>query len=490
MTKKTEATALTEPKKKLLFVGAETMPFAATGGLGDVMGSLPAALAATGRVDVRVVMPLYGNVSDAWRKKMKEECITEVSLSWRRQYCGIYSLVKDGVTFYFIDNEYYFKRPTLYGHYDDAERYAFFCMATMEMLERLDFYPDVLHAHDWQAALSVVYLNCLYRSKPGYGDIKTVFTIHNIEYQGQYDFSILGDVLGLDSRESMLMEYGGCINLMKAAIECADRVSTVSPRYAEEIRTAQYSHGLSYCLNHHAYKLRGILNGIDYVYYNPAKDKAIDATFSVRKMEGKIADKMALQRECGLPERADVPMLSVISRLAAHKGLDLISYCIDRIVMNNDVQLVVLGMGEERYEQFFRGLEQRYPDKVKALITYDRDLSKRIYAATDIFLMPSKSEPCGLSQMIASRYGAIPVVRETGGLYDSIKPVWMDGKELRGNGFTFANYNGDELRDRVEAAISLWNDADMRKKLVTKIMKTDFSWGASAEKYLEMYDEI
>ena len=207
-------------------------------------------------------------------------------------------------------------------------------------------------------------------------------------------------------------------------------------------------------------------------------------------MEGKIADKMALQRECGLPERADVPMLSVISRLAAHKGLDLISYCIDRIVMNNDVQLVVLGMGEERYEQFFRGLEQRYPDKVKALITYDRDLSKRIYAATDIFLMPSKSEPCGLSQMIASRYGAIPVVRETGGLYDSIKPVWMDGKELRGNGFTFANYNGDELRDRVEAAISLWNDADMRKKLVTKIMKTDFSWGASAEKYLEMYDEI
>ncbi len=490
MTKKSEVTVSTEPKKKLLFVGAEAMPFAATGGLGDVMGSLPAALAATGKVDVRVVMPLYGNISDAWRGKMKEECITDVWLSWRRQYCGIYSLVKDGVTFYFIDNEYYFKRSALYGHFDDAERYAFFCMATMELMRKVGYYPDVLHAHDWQAALSVVYLNCLYRDQPGYGDIRTVFTIHNIEYQGQYDFSILGDVFALPNRESMLMEYGGCINLMKAAIECADRVSTVSPRYAEEIRTAQYSHGLSYCLNLNAHKLRGILNGIDYVYYNPAKDKAIDATFSVRKMEGKVADKLALQRECGLPERADVPMLSVISRLAAHKGLDLISYCIDRIVLHNDVQLVVLGMGEERYEQFFLELERRHPDKVKALITYDRDLSKRIYAATDIFLMPSKSEPCGLSQMIASRYGAIPVVRETGGLYDSIKPVWMDGKELRGNGFTFANYNGDELRDRIEAAISLWNDEDMRKKLVTKIMKTDFSWGASAEKYLEMYEEI
>ena len=421
---------------------------------------------------------------------MKEECITDVWLSWRRQYCGIYSLVKDGVTYYFIDNEYYFNRPALYGQYDDAERFAFFCMATMEMMQRLNYFPDVLHAHDWQAALSVVYLNCIYRGRPGYRDIKTVFTIHNIEYQGNYDFAILGDVFALDDREKPLMDYNGCINLMKGAIECADRVSTVSPRYAQEIRTPEYSHGLSDCLNRNAHKLRGILNGIDYVYYNPAKDKAIEATFSVTKMAGKAADKMALQKECGLPERADVPMLSVISRLAAHKGLDLIAYCIDDIVANNDVQLVVLGKGEERYEQFFTRLESRYPEKVKALITYDRDLSKRIYAATDIFLMPSKSEPCGLSQMIASRYGAIPVVRETGGLYDSIKPVWMDGKELRGNGFTFANYNGDELKDRTQAAIGLWQDEKMRKKLVTKIMKTDFSWSASAEKYLEMYREF
>ena len=489
MTRTTEAPTA-QAKKKLLFVGAEAMPFAATGGLGDVMGSLPAALAATGEVDVRVVMPLYGNVSPTWRQQMKEECITDVWLSWRRQYCGIYSLIKDGVTYYFIDNEYYFNRPALYGQYDDGERFAFFCMATMEMMQRLNYFPDVLHAHDWQAALSVVYLNCIYRGRPGYRDIKTVFTIHNIEYQGNYDFAILGDVFALDDRERPLMEYNGCINLMKGAIECADCVSTVSPRYAHEIRTPEYAHGLNHCLDRNAYKFRGILNGIDYVYYNPAKDKAIEATFSVTKMAGKAADKMALQRECGLPERADVPMLSVISRLASHKGLDLIAYCIDSIVASNDVQLVVLGKGEERYEQFFTQLESRYPEKVKALITYDRDLSKRIYAATDIFLMPSKSEPCGLSQMIASRYGAIPVVRETGGLYDSIKPVWMDGKELRGNGFTFANYNGDELKDRVQAAISLWQDAAMRKKLVTKIMKTDFSWSASAEKYLEMYREI
>jgi starch synthase len=466
------------------------MPFAATGGLGDVLGSLPAAIKAElgEEGDVRAVMPLYSAVSDAWRAKMTKVMEFDMWLSWRNQYCGVYSLVKDGVTFYFIDNEYYFKRPALYGHLDDAERYAFFSMATMEMLERVDFYPDVLHAHDWQAALSVVYLNCLYRERPGYGDIKTVFTIHNIEYQGQYDFSILGDVLGLDNRESMLMEYGGCINLMKAAIECADRVSTVSPRYAEEIRTAQYAHGLEHCLCRHAGKLSGILNGIDYDYYNPKTDRAIAANFSVRGMSGKLINKLALQQETGLPEREDVPMLSIISRLASHKGLDLIRECIYDIVARRDIQLVILGKGEERYEQFFLDLQAAFPQKVRALITYDRDLSKRIYAATDIFLMPSKSEPCGLSQMIASRYGAIPVVRETGGLYDSIKPYYEEKGKIFGNGFTFAGYTADELHERTNAAIDLWYDPDQRKKLVSKIMKTDFSWNVSALSYLELYE--
>ena len=307
--------------KKILFAGAEAMPFAATGGLGDVLGSLPAALAASGEVDVRVVLPLYAAVNEDWRKKMKQEALFFVKLAWREQYCGVYSLVHNNVTYYFIDNEYYFKRPALYGFFDDGERYAYFCMAVMELMARLDFFPDVLHAHDWQAALTVVYLNCLYRHRRGYGDIRTVFTIHNIEYQGKYDFFILGDVFALGENEHSLMEYGGCINLMKAAIECADRVSTVSPRYAEEIRTPEYAHGLDACLNRNAHKLSGILNGIDYKYYDPKNDKTIAAGFSVRSMAGKAVDKAALQRETGLPERDDVPLLAVISRLAGHKGL-------------------------------------------------------------------------------------------------------------------------------------------------------------------------
>ncbi len=473
--------------KKILFAGAEAMPFAATGGLGDVMGSLPAALAAAGDTDVRVVMPLYGAVSEEHRRQMKQEAVFYVRLSWREQYCGVFSLQKDGVTYYFIDNEYYFKRPALYGFMDDGERYAYFCMAVMELMSHLDFFPDVLHAHDWQAALTVVYLNCLYRRRAGYENIRTVFTIHNIEYQGKYDFSILGDVFALGENEHTLMEHDGCINLMKGAIECADRVSTVSPRYAEEIRTWEYAHGLDAELNMHMGKLSGILNGIDYTYYDPKTDKAIASKFTVRSLDAKAANKTALQKETGLPERTDVPMLSLITRLAAHKGVDIVASCIYDIVLHQDVQLVILGKGESRYEQFFTDLQNSFPDKVRALITYDRELSKRIYAATDIFLMPSRSEPCGLSQMIASRYGAIPVVRETGGLYDSIKPYWEKGRTIYGNGFTFANYNAGELKERTEAAIALWNDPEKRKKLVTKIMKTDFSWAASAGKYLELY---
>ena len=476
--------------KKILFAGAEAMPFAATGGLGDVLGSLPAALAETGETDVRVVLPLYAAVSEEWRRKMKQEAVFYVPLAWREQYCGVFSLRREGVTYYFIDNEYYFKRPALYGFYDDGERYAYFCMAVMELMHRLNFFPDVLHAHDWQAALTVVYLNCLYRSRPGYGSIRTVFTIHNIEYQGKYDFAILGDVFALGENEHSLMENDGCINLMKAAIQCADRVSTVSPRYAEEIRSPEYGHGLEHILNRNAQKLCGILNGIDYNYYNPQTDKSIAATYSVRSMTGKLKCKTALQKELGLPERLDLPVLSVISRLAAHKGIDLIADCVYDLVLHNDIQLVILGKGEARYERFFRELQECFPGKVRALMTYDRELSKRIYAATDIFLMPSRSEPCGLSQMIASRYGAIPVVRETGGLYDSIKPYWQENGVLRGNGFTFANYSAAELKERTEAAIALYNEPQLRKEFVKRIMKTDFSWGASARSYLELYNSI
>ena len=476
--------------KKILFVGSEAMPFATTGGLGDVLGSLPTALAATGEADVRVMLPLYGQISQAWRAQMKTEAVFTVSLAWRKLYCGIKSLQKDGVTYYFIDNEYYFKRNGLYGEYDDGERFAYFCMAAMEAVGQLGFYPDVLHAHDWQAALCPVYLDAVYRSREGYENIKTVFTIHNIEYQGKYSFAILGDVFSLGQGERDRMDFDGCINLMKGAIVTANIVSTVSPRYAEEICTPEYSHGLYPVLNENRAKLCGILNGIDYAYYNPAKDKELAENFSWRTKEKKTENKLALQRETGLPERTDVPLLSIVSRLVSHKGMDIITDMIERLLSKRDAQLVVLGKGDDRYERFFKDLECRYPDRVRALLCYDRDLAKRIYAAADIFLMPSKSEPCGLSQMIASRYGAIPVVRETGGLYDSIKPYWEQNGKIMGNGFTFANYSTAELYDRIVAAIDVWNDLPRRDKLISKVMRTDFSWGQSALCYMQMYQNF
>lgn len=475
--------------KKILFVGAEAMPFAATGGLGDVLGSLPAAIKAAGKknVDIRVIMPLYSVITQDWRNKMREEAVFEVQLSWRRKYCGIYSLEKEGVVYYFVDNEYYFKRRGLYGEYDDGERYAFFCMAVMEFLCRSEWKPDILHAHDWQAALSIVYLNRKYRLVKGFYDIKTVFTIHNIEYQGKYDFAILGDVFGLTTEDHGIMEYGDCINLMKAAIECADRVTTVSPRYAEEILSDEYSHGLSSILNKYSFKLSGILNGIDYNYYNPHKDEVLVQNYTKTSAIGGKADcKLDLQRTLGLPQRTDAPLVAIISRLAAHKGIDLVAG-ISQKMLSGDVQFVVLGRGEQRFENFFVGLEHRYPDRMRAIIDYDRELSRRIYAAADIFVMPSKSEPCGLSQMIASRYGAIPVVRETGGLYDSIKGYWEHDDIIEGNGFTFANYSEDELIDRIWAAMTVWHDMPRRKKLISRIMSEDFSWNSSAKKYLELY---
>lgn len=476
--------------KKILFVGAEVMPFAATGGLGDVMGSLPAALKSLDRKnDIRVVMPLYAAVKDEWREQMVQECVFTVRLSWRTLYCGIKSLKKDGVTYYFVDNEYYFKRNGLYGFMDDGERYAYFCKAVVEMLPHIGFFPDVLHANDWQAALSVVYLNTKYRYHDGYENIKTVFTIHNIEYQGKYDMALLSDLFDLGPEHYSLMRYDNCANLMKAAIECADKVSTVSPKYAEEIQHYEHSHGLYHVLYKNSYKITGILNGIDYKYYNPSTDTAIYKNFDRRSFaSAKAENKMALQREYALPERADVPMIALISRLASHKGLDLVREIAYKLVSENDIQLVVLGKGEGEYESFFYDLERNHHDKVRSLIMYDRDLSKRIYASADIFLMPSKSEPCGLSQMIASRYGAIPVVRETGGLYDSIKGYWECDGEIRGNGFTFANYSSAELLDRTEAALSMYYDKPKYKKFVSKIMGTDFSWKTSAQKYMEMYE--
>ena len=476
--------------RKILFVGAEVMPFAATGGLGDVLGSLPAALKKEYQddIDIRVVMPLYDAIKSEWREQMKLEVVFNLQLSWRNLYCGIHSLVKDGVTYYFVDNEYYFKRGALYGYADEAERYAFFCKAAVEMLGVLGYYPDVLHAHDWQSALSITYLNFQYRWRREYQNIKTVFTIHNIEYQGQFPESVLGYVFGLDYSD--YLEYGGCVNLMKCAIEMANVVTTVSPRYSEEIRSDEYAHGLAPILNKNSHKLTGILNGIDYNYYNPSADKEIFCNFGSGELDKKVKNKTELQKALGLPVREDVPLVAIISRLASHKGLDLIREVAYGLVDNNDMQLIVLGKGEAQYENFFVDLERNRNDKVRALIMYDRDLSKRIYAACDIFLMPSKSEPCGLSQMIASRYGAIPVVRETGGLYDSIKGYWLLNGTILGNGFTFANYYAGELYERTCAALELYHNKELYPKFAKKIMDTDFSWGVSARKYYMLYERM
>ena len=481
-------------KKKILFVGAEVMPFAATGGLGDVMGSLPAALQAKyPDADVRVICPLYDKIPAAIVNDMTPETTFTLKLSWRNQYCGILSYKKDNVTFYFVDNQYYFKRGALYGHFDDAERYAFFCRAVLEMMPRLDYYPDILHANDWQSALSVVYLRTEFNQRDErYRAIKTVFTIHNIEYQGQYDFSILQDVFAIAPEHYTLMAYDGCINLVKAAIECADRVTTVSPTYAQEIMTPTYSHRLHFILARHGGKVSGILNGIDTKYYDPAEDGEIPHTYSAKDTDGKREDKLAFQREYCLPEDADAPIMAVISRLAAHKGIDIIAGVLRQVLDSHPrAQFVVLGTGEGQYEHYFRQLEQDYPNRVRAFITYNRSLSKKIYAAADIFLMPSRSEPCGLSQMIACRYGTVPVVRETGGLYDSIKPYYEDDEGMHGNGFTFANYEAGELAERTSAALDLYENApDKFVSLRHRAMTTDFSWDVSAEKYMQMYDSL
>ena len=466
------------------------MPFAATGGLGDVLGSLPSALKKEYKddIDIRVVMPLYDAIKPEWRSQMKLEVVFNLQLSWRNLYCGVHSLVKDGVTYYFIDNEYYFKRGALYGYGDEAERYAFFCKAAVEMLGVIGYYPDVLHAHDWQAALTLPYLNFQYRWRREYQNIKTVFTIHNIEYQGQFSHDVLGYVFGFDYSD--YLDYNGCVNLMKCAIEMANVVTTVSPRYSEEIKSDEYSHGLAPILNNNAHKLTGILNGIDYNYYNPETDKVIYKNFKSGELNNKVKNKTELQRQLGLPEREDVPLVAIISRLASHKGLDLVREVAYGLVDNHDMQFVVLGKGEEQYENFFTDLERNRGDKVRALMLYDRDLSKRVYAAADIFLMPSKSEPCGLSQMIASRYGAIPVVRETGGLYDSIKGYWLLNGTILGNGFTFANYYAGELYERTSAALELYHNKELYPKFVKKIMDTDFSWGTSARKYYMLYERM
>ena len=473
--------------KKILYAGAEVMPFAATGGLGDVLGSLPAAVKRKNPdCDVRVVMPLYGQIKAEWRDKMTFVKYLMVPLAWRSLYCGIFSIEKDGVTFYFLDNEYYFKRNALYGSYDDAERFAFFSVAILEMMRVLNFYPDVLHANDWQTALTVIKLKRAYAERPDYKNIKAVYTIHNIEYQGVYSKEILGDVFDLRGEDANIVDYNGALNLTKGAVVCADYVTTVSPNYAKEIQTETYSCGLHHILREYAYKIDGIVNGIDYDYYNPQEDPDIPNAFYWRALSGKKKNKEALQKQFGLDVNPDVPVIAMISRMASHKGFDLVLSIFDEL-MQDDVQFILLGTGEPQYEAFFAESAKRYPGKASINLTYNRALSKIIYAGSDIFLMPSKSEACGLSQMIASRYGSVPVVRETGGLFDTIKPYGVDRS---GNGFTFASYNAHDMLHVIREAETLFRDKYNWKTLVKKVMRVDFSWDGSADKYIACYNKL
>lgn len=473
--------------KKILFAGSEAMPFAATGGLGDVLGALPPALAAVNPDwDVRVVMPLYAQVSEEWRSKMTFLGSIIVTLSWREQYCGIFSLDYKGVKYYFIDNEYYFKRNALYGFFDDPERFAFFSRAALDLMSFTGFYPDVLHANDWQTALSVISLKEERGGWDGYKNVRAIYTIHNIDYQGVYGLDTINDVFGLDERKASIVEYSGALNLTKGAVVCADFVTTVSPQYAQEIRTEYFSHGLHHIINQYAFKLGGIINGIDEAAYDPKTDADIPVTFSAEALEGKKACKEALQREFGLAVRPDVPLIAMVSRLAEHKGFDLVCKIADEL-MHDDVQFVLLGTGDPDYEAFFEGFGARHPGKAGVRLAYNRKLSKLIYSGADMFLMPSKSEACGLAQMIASRYGTVPIVRETGGLYDTIKPYSWD---RNGNGFTFAAYNEYDMLYVIREAEGVYRDRENWEALVSKIMKIDFSWNSSAEKYAELYDRV
>ena len=468
-------------KKKILFVASEARPFIATGGLADVIGSLPQALAKDPKYDIRVILPLYSDIKPEQRRKLSFLGNIYVPLSWRNQYCGIFTCVENGVTFYFVDNEYYFKRTGCYGYYDDGERFAFFSRSVLEMMPVIDFYPDVLHCHDWQAALAAIYLKTIYCKLPEYQFIRALFTIHNIEYQGKYSMDILGDLFGIDDEFAGLMEYDGCINLMKAAIECCEQFSTVSPTYAKEIMTAQYAHGLEDIILKNENKLTGILNGIDVDAYNPETDKALFENYSAENFAGKKTCKTELQKMLGLPIK-DVPIIAMITRLVSHKGLELVKTVAEDI-LHEDIQFVLLGTGDSAYEDYFRGLGANYEGKMSANIAFNGDLSKKIYSGADIFLMPSVSEPCGLSQMIASRYATVPVVRETGGLYDSIKPYGAGG-----NGFTFSSCNPYDMLYVVHEALDVYKNTEQWTALMKKAATTDFSWQRSAEDYKKLYD--
>ncbi|MFR9084027.1 MAG: glycogen synthase GlgA [Collinsella aerofaciens] len=476
-------------KMQIVFASAECAPFVKTGGLGDVAGSLPAALVRAG-AEVIVMVPKYATIKDEYKAQMEHFSDFYVSLGWRNEYCGLEKLEHDGVTYMFIDNERYFARDYPYGFFDDGERFAFFSKAITESLQYLPagFECDILHCNDWQTALAPVFLREFYQGLPLYDRVKTVFSIHNVAFQGQFSDTVMEDILGvahIPAAASQLRCDACSINYMLGALRYADAITTVSPTYANEIQTPEFGEGLDGVLRERSYALQGILNGIDVTGFDPATDKRIAANYTVEDRSGKAVCKAKLQEELGLEVRDDRPLMVMVTRLTRQKGLDLVMYALDRILAGG-VQVAVLGTGDRDYEDGLRYFQDKYPDTMAARIEFDPTLSQRMYAAADMFLMPSKFEPCGLSQIIAMRYGTLPIVRETGGLKDTVQPYNEFTGE--GTGFSFSNFNGDEMGDAVfRAARLFWDNRDAWNQLVTQAMSQDFSWTRSADKYLDLY---
>ena len=476
-------------KMQIVFASAECAPFVKTGGLGDVAGSLPAALVRAG-AEVIVMVPKYATIKDEYKAQMEHFSDFYVSLGWRNEYCGLEKLEHDGVTYMFIDNERYFARDYPYGFFDDGERFAFFSKAITESLQHLPagFECDILHCNDWQTALAPVFLREFYQGLPLYDRVKTVFSIHNVAFQGQFSDTVMEDILGvahIPAAASQLRCDACSINYMLGALRYADAITTVSPTYANEIQTPEFGEGLDGVLRERSYALQGILNGIDVAGFDPATDKRIAANYTVEDRSGKAVCKAKLQEELGLEVRDDRPLMVMVTRLTRQKGMDLVMYALDRILAGG-VQVAVLGTGDRDYEDGLRYFQDKYPGTMAARIEFDPALSQRMYAAADMFLMPSKFEPCGLSQIIAMRYGTLPIVRETGGLKDTVIPYNEFTGE--GTGFSFSNFNGDEMGDAVfRAARLFWDNRDAWNQLVTQVMSQDFSWTRSADKYLDLY---
>ncbi|OKP84742.1 starch synthase [Paenibacillus helianthi] len=471
---------------KVLFAAAEAHPFVKTGGLADVIGALPKALKGAG-VDVRVILPKYRGIPEKFVSQMEHVAVLSVPIGWRNQYCGIERLVYDGIPIYFVDNEYYFGRDGIYGYMDDGERFAFYNRAVLECLEIIDFQPDVLHCHDWHAAVIPMLLQGHYRHNPFYKEIRTVFTIHNLLYQGVFPYEVLGELLGLDDSYFLGVEYYGNVNYMKAGIVYSDHITTVSPTYSEEIRTAYYGYGLDGLLNSRADSLSGIVNGIDTKIYNPASDPQIYTRYR-SNLAKKAENKLALQQELGLPVAPYIPMLAMVTRLVDSKGLDLLTRVLDELLYYDDIQFVLLGTGDEVYERWFREAQWRYPSKLSSQILFNDALSRKIYAASDLFLMPSKFEPCGIGQLLALRYGSIPVVRETGGLNDTVHAYNEETGE--GNGFTFKDYNAHDMMYTIRRAVSFYQKPEHWKKVTKNAFAGDYSWNVSAQQYIDIYNRI